>query len=379
MENATSKLIPFAIVALIIALLCPSVSTAQESNADRKSGGSEIIFRLEKMRDKETAEIDKYNAEIQKCIATIQTAEGIISKARQKGNTEAEQIAHNALKTAQDAKRKNEELKRTAELNRNRADAALDYVRKGGAEPEARMEQVVYENMNDLWVQNQTDLIEQRLREPNPSASEIYRSLKTKVPPPLPNRKYDELKPGDVLLMNWEMDKSLLINLGDRITTDVRSPAYHTVLFLKEVNGKKLFLDNTPGRGSHVISEDEFMRTYGKSDALVASVAQPLNQEEADRIWSAAKELIKKESAAQSSKSGNIIDQTGYGLFGNDDLVCSETSRWALVKAGRDIPETASPLKRLLGIHYGPANFFSDKYNFVITPLWQAQKKEGQK
>jgi len=375
MENAKCKLISFAVVALVVSLFCPSFSTAQESDGDGKSRVSGIIFRLEKMRNREIAEIGKHNAEIQKCNATIQAAEGIINKARQIGNAEAEQTANKALRTALEAKRKNEGLKDMAELNRIRAEAALDYVQKGGEAPEARMEQVEYENMNDRWVQDQTHLIEQRLREPNPYASEIYRSLKTKAPPPLPDRKYDDLKPGDVLLMNWEMDKSVLINLGDRLTTDLKSPASHTVLFLKEVNGKKLFLDNTPERGSHVISEDEFMRTYGRRDALVASVAQPLNKEEADKIWSAAKELVKKEAAAQSNKSGNFIDQTGYGLYGNDNMVCSETSRWALVKAGRDIPETASPLKRLLGIHYGPANFFSDNYNFVITPLWQTRKR----
>jgi len=30
--------------------------------------------------------------------------------------------------------------------------------------------------------------------------------------------------------------------------------------------------------------------------------------------------------------------------------------------------------KRLLGIHYGPANFFSDDYNFIITPLYAVQE-----
>ncbi len=117
------------------------------------------------------------------------------------------------------------------------------------------------------------------------------------------------------------------------------------------------------------------MRTYGRSDALVASLAQPLTKDEAGKIWNTAKELIKKESVIQQNASGNIFDKTGYGLYGNDNMVCSETSRWALVKAGRDIPETASPLKRLLGIHYGPSNFYNDNHNFIITPLWGAAEK----
>jgi len=248
-------------------------------------------------------------------------------------------------------------------------------VRKGGAEPEARLEQVEYENVNDLWVQNQKYLIEQRLKEPNPYASAIYLSLKTNAPPPLPDRKYDDLQPGDVLLFSPDDTKSFLINFGDKLSSASQSPASHTVLYLKEVNGKKLFLDNTLGRGSHVISEDEFLRTYRNRDALAASVAQPVTKGEAIKIWDAAKERVMKESVIQKEKAGNIFDQTGYGLYGNDNIVCSEASRWAMVKAGRDIPQTASPLKKLLGIHYGPANFFSDDYNFIITPLWTAKEK----
>jgi hypothetical protein len=247
--------------------------------------------------------------------------------------------------------------------------------------PEAKLEQKEYETMQAQWLKNQKQLIEQRLNEPNRYADAIYKSLKTKAPPPLPPRKYDELQPGDVLLISKEdiTDASFWINLGDRITTDVRSPASHTVLYLKEVKGKKLFLDHTPGKGSHVIDENEFLRTYGNRDILVASsqiaVAQPVREAEAARIWEATKELVKKEADSQKAKSGNIVDQTGYGFYGNDNMVCSEASRWVLVKSGRDIPETASPLKKLLGIHYGPANFYSDDYNFIITPLWAAKEE----
>lgn len=55
-------------------------------------------------------------------------------------------------------------------------------------------------------------------------------------------------------------------------------------------------------------------------------------------------------------------------------MVCPEAGSWILVNSGLKIPETASPLKRLLGIHYGPANFFSDDKNFIITPLYAAPK-----
>ncbi|MCF8051502.1 MAG: hypothetical protein K9L59_09720 [Desulfobacterales bacterium] len=175
----------------------------------------------------------------------------IIRKARAQGNIRAEQIARSALATAQEAKQKNEELKSLAGLNRKRLESALEYAKKGGAEPEAMLEQVEFENMNDRWVQNQKHLIEQRLKDPNPYASEIYKSLKIKVPPALPDRKYDKLQPGDVLLFSPDDKKTFWINFGDKLSSASKSPAYHTVLYLKEVNGKKLFLDNRPGRGSH--------------------------------------------------------------------------------------------------------------------------------
>jgi len=243
------------------------------------------------------------------------------------------------------------------------------------AEDELVLEQAEFENMNERWVQRQKDLIEQRLKDPNPYADKIYRSLKTTAPPPPTEKNYDNLQPGDVLLFSPDDIKSGLTNVGDMISSASLSPAAHTVLYLKEVNGKKLFLDNLPEKGSHVISEEEFLKNYGRRGAHLASVAQPLTTGEADKLWDAAKERIKQESAIQQQKAGNSGDQTGYGLYGNDNMVCSETSRWALIKAGRDIPESGSPLKKLLGIHYGPANFYSDDYNFIITPLWTDQKR----
>lgn len=240
----------------------------------------------------------------------------------------------------------------------------------------AQLEQLEYEKRYDQWVRQERQLIEARLQAPDPYIQGLEQSLRTKAPPALPPRGYDRLQPGDVLLFTHQgiTDLSFWINLGDRVTTDVRSPVSHTVLFLKEVNGKKLFLDHTTERGSHIIDEEEFLRTYGGRDGLVASsrlaVAQPVREAEAARIWEAAKELIKQEAAIQKSKTDRVVDQSGYGLYGNDNMVCSEISRFVLIKAGRDIPETLSPLKRLLGIHYGPANFFSDDYHFVITPLW---------
>jgi hypothetical protein len=371
------------------------ISFAQEADIQKNNWLLGVIFKLERMRDKAIEDIRKCEGEIQNCENTISKSENIVKLAQQQGNTKAEIIAREASIKAQEARRKNFELMKSAELNKARAAKALAYVKTGGEDLESKLEQIEYENMKPDWIKNEKQLIEQRLVEPNPSIRAISKALKTNAPPALPPVKYDELQPGDVLLISpedkpfWDriQDDSFWINAGDRVTTDLRSPASHTVLYLKEVNGKKLFLDHTLEGGSHVISEAEFLRTYGRRDTLVASpksvaspdilVAQPVM--EAEEIWKYTKELIKNEAKIQAKKSENIIlhpiSQTGYGLYGDDHMVCSEADRWVLVNSGRYIPETVSSIKKLLGIHYGPANFFSDDCNFVITPLWSAEKK----
>ena len=368
------KSISIVTTLVVMLLVCTGSAHAQTADVERENWLLGVIFKLERMNANAIADIQRYEGEIRKCDATIRKSENIIRLARQIGNAEAERVAGSALAKARQAKLKNEELKNSTALRKKRVEVVLADVKTGGKDPEAKTEQVEFENFNAYWMEKQKQLIV--LRESNPYIPAIYKSLKTKAPPPLPPTKYDDLQPGDVLLISpedksfWDKltDESFWTNVGDKVSSISKSPASHTVLYLKEVNGKKLFLDHTLGRGSHVISEAEFLRTYGQRDALVASarvvVAQPVKEAETAKIWEVTKDLVRKK--------GNIIDQTGYGLYGNDNMVCSEASRWVLVKSGREIPETDSPLKRLLGIHYGPANFFSDEYNFIITPMWEA-------
>jgi len=371
---------------VVMLLACTGNAHAQTTDLERGKLLPGVTFKLEQMRDAAISDIQRYEGEIHKSNATIEKCENIIRLARKKGNAEAERIAGSALAKARQAKLKNEKLRHSAELRKKRVEGVLADVKTGGKNPEAKAEQAEFENMNADWMEKQKRLI--ALRESNPYIPAIYKSLKTKAPPSLPPTKYDDLQPGDVLLISpedtsfWDQfgKSSFWINVGDKVSSISKSPASHTVLYLKEVNGKKLFLDHTPGRGSHVISEAEFLRTYGQRDALVASarvaVAQPVKEAETAKIWEFTKKLAKKEGNILTKKGGNIIDQTGYGLYGNDNMVCSEASRWVLVKSGREIPETDSPAKRLLGIHYGPANFFSDEYNFIITPLWAPTEKK---
>ncbi len=234
-------------------------------------------------------------------------------------------------------------------------------------DPKVLQEQDEFVKMNAAWMRNQKKLIQQRLEEPNKWCSAIYTSLKTKAPP-LPYKKFNELQAGDVLLIG--LDKSLeskAIRWSDRVSSwEWESPASHTVLYLKEVNGKKLFLDNTKDEGQRVITGEEFLKRYGPREAYVA---QPLSKIQGAKLWTAARELAIKELASERTKSKNLIDKTNYGLYGDDNMVCSEADRWALIRAGQVIPETGSPFKKFLGVYFGPANFYSDEQHFLVSPL----------
>ena len=199
-----------------------SISFAPGSDVQKNNWLLGTIIKFENMRNKAIADIQKYEGEIQKSENTISKSESIIKLAKQKGNVKAEEIAREASIKAQEARIKNMENKNLAELNKKRVENALASLKTGDKDLESKVEQVELENMYANWIKNQKQLIEQRLREPNQYISAIYKSLKTKAPPPLPPRKYDELQPGDVLLISpeafWDgiKDGSFWINAGDR-------------------------------------------------------------------------------------------------------------------------------------------------------------------
>jgi len=229
-----------------------------------------------------------------------------------------------------------------------------------------------FEKMNAALMENQKKLIQQRLEEPNKWCSAIYTSLKTKAPP-LPYKKFDELQPGDVQLIGPDGWLNTGLNKIDQVLSgDKVSDASHTVLYLKEINGKKLFLDNIPGEGPRIILEDEFLRRYGHRGAQVAKlaefgVAQPLDKKEGDRLYEAAKEMAAKNRVKE--KTNNWFDRTDYGAWNKENVVCSEAD-WALIKAaGRNIPESGDRIKEGLGIDFSPADFFSNEQYFLVSPL----------
>jgi len=238
-----------------------------------------------------------------------------------------------------------------------------------GAKPVERTlakERDEFEKMNAEWMKKQRQLIDERLKTPNKYATDLYKSLKANVPPP-PWARINELQPGDVLLFKGEA-----ISYADnRISGgDKSSPAAHTVIYLKDINGHKLFLDNQPNQGPRIISGEEFLRLYGHRGADVAKLAQPLNEKEGRALFSAAVEMAQKNNKQLVNKDTwfgkYLFSDTNYGAWGDNNVVCSEAD-WALINAsGRTIPHSDNILKLALGLNFSPSDFYRSPY-FLVT------------
>ena len=216
--------------------------------------------------------------------------------------------------------------------------------------------------------------IARREEPPNPDVTAVVRSFKIKAPPPLATR-FDSVKVGDVLLLRQPDDMLSLdfytsgwIIVVDKATSATLRPrASHTFMCVREVKGVKLFLDNMPGQGTRIKTEDQILAEYGSLDM---DVARPLSAFDADKLWAASRELGIRSLKEYAKRADNLVDTTDYGPYGDNDMVCSETCRWALMKAGLVIPETRSVIKKYAGgVDFGPANFYTDTKNFLVTPL----------
>jgi len=233
-------------------------------------------------------------------------------------------------------------------------------------DPTAAKEQDEFDHMNAEWMKKQKQLIEERLQNPNKFASAVYDSLKTNAPP-LPWEKINELHPGDVLLFQGGA-----ISYADNKISggNAVSRAAHTVIYLKDVNGTKLFLDNQPNEGPRIISGEEFLSLYGHRGSDVARLAQPLNEKEGKALFSAAVEMAQKNNKHLVNKDtwfGKYLStDTNYGAWGENNIVCSEAD-WALINAaGRTIPHSDNILKLSLGFKFTPSDFYNSPY-FLVT------------
>ncbi len=237
--------------------------------------------------------------------------------------------------------------------------------------------------MDSAFLSLQQQLINDRLKYDNENARKYLNRLGSDVPLPsdsVPGMKLGQLKPGDVLLF-----EGVGVVLADRVGqllssgTVNESKISHTITFLREEKGKRFYMDNMPNEGPVIITEDEVKRRYEGREASVAQiqkgyVAEPLNEAESKLLWDKAQQMAKQnlEYRKNNQFNDNIVawENSMYGAWGKDNVVCSEAS-WALLKAtGRDLPLSKSWVTtRYAGIDFSPSDFYNYKQNFLISKL----------
>ncbi len=354
----------------LLALLsfCTLYLPAQSNTGDKKTWLVDIIFRMENDVEKTTDDIRKLRDDIDKCNASIVRAENLAGMAETQHNADAAKVASQAKKKANDALFKNISSLDNAENHLKRAKDVLAAIKRDSKNAESRYEQYKMNDNIDAWLLEKNEAVRKRMVEPCVTCDYASRSL-TSTPPPLPADALDNLKIGDVLLLDAE-GGSHFINWGDKLLSwDLSSAASHTLIYIKEVNGKKLFLNNTPGHGAEIISEDQFKELYNGRPVNVARLkAEPLSDSNYNVLFKKSVELAQRQNKDKPFlRMLNYKFGTTYGVAGND-MVCSDACRWALVNAGADIPETDDRIKKMLGIHFSPVDFAkSDK--FIVTPL----------
>jgi hypothetical protein len=308
--------------------------------------------------------IQKIDRDIQENDRIIKRAAEIVSLAREKNNVPAETAAREALQKNREAKATNEEARAGLDASRKKVLAALEA---------ARAKELA-------WKGEFKKSIAERLADAGTVYDAILESLKARRDPPVaPRKSFADLRPGDVLLVappegdGWDARGSRAIRFVDKLTSWERgeggSQASHSFIYLKTVNGQKLFLDDQLGEGPRVKTEEMILKEYaGRS----MDVAHPIARIDADKLWDAAKELtVQNIDHIEES----TLRLSTYNLYGNDHMVCSEASRWALVQAWPDLDEnsqirdSASPFKKMLGVYFGPANFYADRQHFIISGL----------
>lgn len=259
-------------------------------------------------------------------------------------------------------------------------------------------EQNLLDSDTQTWVEYQKEQFKIRLEQPNYWCKKYYEDLEKQesltnensdyksesVPP----KKLSEVQAGDVILIgptdSWLSKQQAKI---DAELNDNDANFTHTVTCVKVIGDEKLYLDNQFGEGPKIIDEQTFKDLYGKRTSEVAQmrkeewgIAQPLNDEEAKKLWNKATELYDKnkenleyEYDDQTNKmvSKKNYLSNNYGLIGDDNLVCSEAS-WKLVNASGRYKIAGlddSKLISKMGISFSPASFYNARQYFIITPL----------
>lgn len=248
-------------------------------------------------------------------------------------------------------------------------------------------EQNMLDNNTQTWVEYQREQFKIRLEQPNYWCKKYYNDLarqdsliKAKLDSkmaPVPPIKLSEIQPGDVILIgptdSWVSQQQAKI---DAALNDNNANLTHTVTCVKVVDGHRLYMDNQANEGTRIIDEKTFVKRYGKRDTEIAQmrgkgdnwgVAQPLNKDEAEKLWNKAKELNKSNDEAKNQLTG-----TNYGTLVDDNVMVCSTSSWMLINStGRYQIAGAnnSTLISKSGVRVTPASFENIQQYFLITPL----------
>lgn len=247
---------------------------------------------------------------------------------------------------------------------------AVDLRGKKGIVSDLKTEREKYKNNFEEWHKDFNEDVSKRMEKPDPYLSSIITSIESKTPPPLSanSLSFDDLKPGDVILFGRE-DVGYAINLVDNLLSwDFQSDASHSIIYLKEIAGQKVFLDNRPGSGERIITEKEFEETYKNRPRDVAQlISTPVKPEDGDKLYNIAFDLVGKEQQYKHDKLLKFIPGTTYGVW-LQDMVCSESSRYVLVQSGFRLPESRDFYKKYFGVDYSLSDYYKSGY-FFIRPM----------
>lgn len=245
---------------------------------------------------------------------------------------------------------------------------------------------------------NFSETISKNANQRDDQVQNLVKSFETGKPVSNQVKDMAKLVPGDVILVDkippdfskikdgdWEHIKdsgiSNIINFLDRTGSDkVSSNASHTASFLGERNGKRWYLDNTSEAGPVIIEEKVFLKKYeGRNMDAATYVGQPLTQEQGELLWKGAHELRDKFHTNYGPSRVDRNNPLSVDPSTNPKMVCSESSRWLLVRAGRNVPETQNANLKIKGIDTGlnkkqvvtfsPADFYKQHEYFLIQPL----------
>lgn len=222
----------------------------------------------------------------------------------------------------------------------------------------------------DYWCKNYVDQLQQQIDSAN--KNEVWNPMKPKTT--------KDLKPGDVILVEGTGAVGNAIQGVDMLFTgSTATNASHTLTYLKEVDGVKLFLDNNPSVGAVIISEQQLREKYdGRGTEIARLTGAPLDSNQVKLMWNKAIEMQQKNNqqalfSYNASGEKKFIAGTEWGILG-DDMVCSEAS-WELIKAtGRkDFNPQAKGwfngwLKKTT-IGFSPADFYENNQYFLISEL----------